>query len=119
MGMLRMIAGNVAVSCTLMSAAYAGPCSDDIARVEVEISKKLDAIAAAGPNAPQDATAFGKHLQPTQRSIATAEEKLCELSQQKVDAVHHAMDRARAADSSGDKSACEQALADVERELGR
>jgi hypothetical protein len=29
------------------------------------------------------------------------------------------MDRARAADDSGDKSVCEQALADVERELGR
>jgi hypothetical protein len=80
---------------------------------------RLEALAAAGPSGPQDATAYGKHLQPTPRTIATAEEKLGELSQQKIDAIRHAMDRARAADASGDKSVCEQALADVERELGR
>jgi len=117
--MLRTIAGNLAAFCILISATYAGPCSDDIAHMEGQINMKLEAIAAAGPSGPEDATAYGKHLQPTPRTIATAEEKLREISQQKIDAIRHAMDRARAADASGDKSACEQALAAVEHELGR
>jgi hypothetical protein len=115
----RTIAANATVFCTLMSGAYAGPCSDDIARVQGQVDKRLEAIAKAGPTGVQDANAAGKHLQPTPGSIAAAEEKLHELSQQKIDAVRQAMDRARAADASGDKSACEQALANVERELGR
>jgi hypothetical protein len=118
MTLLRSIAGSVALSCALISASYAGPCSDDITRVQVRVDKKLDALAAAGPSGAQDATAFGKHLQPTQRSITTAEEKLDEISKKKINAIRAAMDRARAADAAGDKSACEQALGDVERELG-
>jgi hypothetical protein len=76
----RAISGTVALFCTLISVAFAGPCSDDIGRAESQVSKWLDAIAMTGPNAPQDATAFGKHLQPSSRSIVTAEEKLYELS---------------------------------------
>jgi hypothetical protein len=116
---LFRIAGTATAFCTLISAAYAGPWSDDIARVERQVNERLEAIAAAGPTGVQDATARGKHLQPTPRSIATAEKKLGELSQQKINAVRHAMDVARAADASGDKSACEKALADVKRELAR
>jgi hypothetical protein len=116
---LFRIAGNVTVFCTLISAAYAGPCSDDIARVESQFNKRLEAIAASGPTGVEDAIARGKHLQPTPRSIANAEKKLGEMSQQKINAVRHAMDLARAADASGDKSACEKALAGVERELAR
>ena len=113
----RTVVGNIAAFATMMSVAYAGPCSDDIAQAESRL-KRLEAIAAAGPSGPQDATAFGKHLQPTPRTVATAEGKLGELSQQKIDAIRHAMERARAADAAGDKSACGQALADVEYELG-
>ena len=119
MTLIRTIIGNVTVFCTLISAAYAGPCSDDIARVDRQVNQRLEAIAAAGPTGAQDSIAGGKHLQPTPRSIANAEKKLRELSQQKINAVRHAMDLARAADASGDKSACEKALADVERELAR
>jgi hypothetical protein len=118
MTVFRTIAGAVAVSSLLISAGYAGPCSDDIGRVEVQIAKKLDALAATGPTGAEDATAFGRHLQPTPGTLATAEEKLGDVSRKKVDAVKSAMGRARAADAAGDKSACEQALADVERELG-
>jgi hypothetical protein len=117
MNLLRAMAGNMTLFCALLSPAYAGPCSDDIARTEGQVSTWLDALAMTGPDAPQDATAFGKHLQPSPRSIATAEEKLHELSQQRIDAVRQAMERARAADAAGDKSACEQALADVGREI--
>jgi len=119
MTVLRAIAGTLAVFCLSMSASYAGPCADDITRMEDQINRKLDAIAAAGPTGAQDATAYGKHLQPTPNTIATAEEKLRELSKGKFDAVKQFMDRARAADAAGDKAACEKALADAQRELGR
>jgi hypothetical protein len=56
--------------------------------------------------------------QPTPRSIAAAEERLGEVSQKAVEAARQAMVRARAADSAGDKNACEQALADVQRAIG-
>jgi hypothetical protein len=117
--LLRTLAGSIAASCALIAAAYAGPCADDIARMEVRINMKLDALAAAGPSGTQDATAYGKHLQPTPGTLATAEEKLRELSKTKADTVRAAMDRARKADASGDNSACVQALAEVDRELGR
>ena len=51
-------------------------------------------------------------------SIAKAEEGLGEISAKLVQSVGGAMERARAADAAGDKSACEQALAEVEKVLG-
>jgi hypothetical protein len=42
-----------------------------------------------------------------------------EISPQTVNAIEQAMARARAADGTGDKAACEQALAQVRRTLGR
>ena len=58
------------------------------------------------------------HVQPTPRSIGAAEEKPGEVSAETVAAVRQAMLRARAADSAGDKNACEQALAEVQRAIG-
>jgi cytochrome c-type biogenesis protein CcmH/NrfG len=101
-----------------VSASYAGPCSDDIARVESEFKRKAEALAAAKHTGPQDSIAAGRQLQPTPRSIAAAEMGLREQVQQKIDAVRHLMDLARAADASGDKGACEQALAQAQRLLG-
>ena len=80
--------------------------------------RKLDAKAAAGPPAPASAMA-GMSDQPTPRSMATVEERLGEISPQTVHAVEQAMASARAADGAGDKAACEQALADVQRTLGQ
>jgi len=100
-----------------MSASYAGPCSDEIDKMMVRINAKLEAKAAAGPAANERAGA-AMPVQPTPRSIAAAEEKLGELSPQTVDAVRQAMLRARAADSAGDKNACEKALADAQRAMG-
>ena len=97
--------------------ASAGPCSNDIARMQGRINSKLEAKAAAGPVAPAGAFA-GMSDQPTPRSMATVEERLGEISPQTVDAVAQAMARARAADGAGDKNACEQALADAQRALG-
>ncbi len=57
------------------------------------------------------------HVQPTPRSIAAGEAQLGQLAPEKVDAIRQAMVRARAADADGDKTACEEALADAKREL--
>jgi hypothetical protein len=100
-----------------ISASYAGPCSDDLDSMQARINAKLEAKAAAGPTAREGVFA-GTHHQPTPRSIAAAEERLGELSPQTVDAVRLAILRARAADGVGDKSACEQALAEGQRAIG-
>jgi len=59
----------------------------------------------------------GWKQRPLLGRIAAAEEKLGEVSPQTVDAVRQAMLRARAADSAGDKNACEQVLVEVQRAL--
>jgi hypothetical protein len=100
-----------------ISASYAGPCSDEIGNMMARINAKLEAKAAAGPTA-REGVGAGMSVQPTPRSIAAAEEKLGEVSPQTADAVRQAMSRARAADSAGDKTACEQALDDAQRALG-
>ena len=102
---------------TCLSASYAGPCSDQIDNMQARIDAKLEAKAAAGPTA-REGVGAGMSDQPTPRSMATAEERLGEISAQTVDAVRQAMLRTRAADSAGDKNAREQALADVRRAIG-
>ena len=99
-----------------VSASYAGPCTDDIYKMQARIDAKLQAKAAAGPTGRQ--VGASTHVQPTPRSIAAAEEKLGEVSAETVAAVRQAMLRARAADSAGDKNVCEQALAEVQRAIG-
>jgi hypothetical protein len=99
------------------AAAQAGPCSHAIDAMQARIDAKLEAKAAAGP-AAKEGVAAGMSRQPTPGSIAAAEEQLGELSPQAIDAVKQAMARARSADSAGDKSACEQALADAQRAIG-
>lgn len=100
-----------------MPMSYAGPCADDIGRMQGRIDDKLEAKAAAGPFT-SESTGAKMSDQPTPRSMAATEEKLGEISPQAVEAVRQAMARARAADGAGDKAACEQALADVQRALG-
>lgn len=95
---------------------YAGPCTDDISKMQVVIDAKVHAMAAAGPTGRQ--AGASTHVQPTPRSIGDAEAKLGEVSAETVAAVRQAMLRARAADSAGDKNACEQALAEVQRAIG-
>jgi len=100
-----------------MSASYAGPCSKEIDRLRAEIDAKLGALAAAGPST-RESTAATMHRQPTPSSIGAAENRLGDVSAQKVKATTEAMARARTADGAGDQKACEQALADARRALG-
>jgi hypothetical protein len=113
----RLVLLVMAALAVSISPANAGPCSSAIDAVQARIDAALEAEAAAGPTA-KEGVAAGMSVQPTPRSIAAAEEKLGDLSPQKIDAVTQAMTRARAADNAGDNSACEQALADAQRQLG-
>jgi hypothetical protein len=100
------------------AASFAGPCSTDIDAMQHRIDAALEAKAAGGPAGKQGAAAGLSH-QPTPQSLAAAEEELGDISPATVDAMRQAMARARTADSAGDKSACEAALAEVQRLLGQ
>ena len=65
-----------------------------------------------------ESTAAKMHHQPTASSMAAAEVEAGQLSPEEFTAVKAATARAREADGAGDRSACEQALADVKRLLG-
>ena len=96
------------------TSTHAGPCSPEIARIQSLLDTRLEAKAASGPTGQESAGAL-MHRQPTPGSIAAAEERLGDLSPQTTAIVAQALVRARAADDAGDKHACEQALADVQR----
>jgi hypothetical protein len=95
-------------------ASHAGPCLPEIDRMQGRVDAKLQALASTGPSAPESSAAL-LHRQPTPGSIAAAESKLGEIS---AAAIAAAMTRAREADRGGNQSACEQALAEVQRLLG-
>jgi predicted lipid-binding transport protein (Tim44 family) len=97
--------------------SHAGPCSDEIYRMEARVEARLQAKAAAGPIAPESPEAL-RHRQPTPGSIAAAESRLGIASPQTVDAITKAMARAREADGADDLDACERALADVQSAIG-
>lgn len=113
---LRATAGLIITFAASISVCYAGPCTDQISHMQARLDAALAAKVATGPSAAEGAGAT-MHRQPTPGSIAAAEEKLGNLSSEKVGAVQQAMARARAADSVGDKDACERALADVQRDI--
>jgi hypothetical protein len=98
-------------------AGYAGPCSHDIDLMQSRVDARLEAKAATGPSARESSEAT-MHRQPTPGSIAAAESKLGEVSSDQVKAVEAALAHARKADLANDKSACEQALAEVQRAIG-
>ena len=112
----RLLAFGTLALFVSISASYGGPCTEEISNWQARIDAKAHAMAAAGPTGRQ--VGASTHVQPTPRSIGVAEEKLGEVSAGTVAAVRQAMLRARAADSAGDKNACEQALAEVQRAIG-
>lgn len=94
----------------------AGPCTSEIVRLQAEVDAKIAAIAAAGPSAPESVDATLSH-QPTPSSIAAAEEKVG-AGPGMTEALA-ALNRAREADNANDKSACDEALAEVQRLLSQ
>ena len=117
MSILRLSVLSAAALVTSTVAGYAGPCSHDIDLMQSRVDAKLETIATTGTGA-RESTAAMMHRQPTPGSVAAAESKLGEVSSDTVEAVKAAMARARKADLANDKSACEQALADVQRAIG-
>jgi hypothetical protein len=113
----RLLVLSFAALAASVSGSYAGPCSQEIDRVQAQVDAKLEAKTAAGPAARESPAAL-LHRQPTPDSIAAAEGKLGDISSQTVEAIVSAMARAREADHAGDQAACEQALADVQRAIG-
>src|SRR5229473_1393030 len=107
MAIQRMMMLSAAALVASTTAVYAGPCSNEIDRVQARVDAKLEATARTGPSAPESSAAL-LHRQPTPGSIAAAESKLGEIS---AAAIAAAMTRAREADRGGNQSACEQALA--------
>ena len=97
-------------------AAVAGPCASEIYDVQVAIDQRLNAAAARGPEAAESSQAT-MHRQPTPKSLAQAEEQLGDLSPEAVRAAGEAMERARAADASGDAAVCAKALQDAKAAL--
>jgi hypothetical protein len=114
----RMLALSAVAFAASISASWAGPCSGEIDAMVARINAALEARAGAGSTAKEQAVAAGRHVQPTPRSLATAEEKLGEMSPETIELVKQAMARAIAADSAGDNAACKQALAEVQRAIG-
>jgi hypothetical protein len=110
----RLIPLSVAMLIASMSAVYAASCSDNIDRMQARIDARVEAIAAAGPFVPPGIGA-GMGVQPTPFGMALVEEKMGEVSTNKVDAIRAAMAQAHAASSAGNYKSCEQALARVRR----
>ncbi len=100
-----------ATAVSVTAPARAGPCTDDIYRQQVAFDRRLNTAAATGPTGAQTADAT-LHRQPTPNTVAQAEEKLGDISEDAAHAFGEAMRRARAADAAGDKTGCETALAD-------
>lgn len=101
--------------CPVLS--YAGPCADDLYKASVDIGKRLDDIAAQG-KAGAESTFATAHHQPTPATVAGAEEKLGDISEAQVKAVHEFMVQAKQADDAGDKASCEKALSAARTLLG-
>src|ERR1700733_243544 len=98
-------------------ASHANPCSPDIDRAWIEVSAKIQARTSVGRSAPQSSIAL-LHRQPTQRSIAAAQDTLVDVWEPMESAVA-ALARAREADRANDTMACEAALEDAHRMIAR
>jgi hypothetical protein len=96
----------------------AGPCTQQIYDAQNTVDKRLDAIAAAGKSGNQSVAAT-MHRQPTLNSVASAEEKLGDISEGDVQALRKDMDDARKADDTGNLAACLKAPDDARRILSR
>ena len=73
-----------------ISSSYAGPCPPEMERIRASIDARL----AVWPSAPESIAAM-MHRQPTQASVAAAEERLARLSAQRIAVAAYGMTRAR------------------------
>jgi len=114
---VRPLLVSAALLAASVSAAHAGACVAKIDAMQARIDAKIESVAAHGRTAKQSVAA-GMSVQPTPRSIETAETKLGELNQHMIRNIRRAMTRARAADARGNERRCEKELSRVQRALG-
>ena len=93
----------------------AGPCAQDIDRAWAQVDAKIYARIAAGRSAPENVIGL-LHHQPTLSSIVAAEKALGQ-GWTPVEVAVAALARAREADQAGDRSACDQTLAQVQHTI--
>jgi len=111
-----LVLSAAAVGCSAQP-GLANPCSRDIDRAWVQVNAKIQARVGAGRSAPQSTIAL-LHRQPTPSSMTAAEEALVDVWLPMETAVA-ALARAREADRANNRIACEGALAEVQRVIGR
>ena len=95
----------------------ANSCSQDIDHAWAQVNSKIQARIAVGRSARQSTIAL-LHRQPTQASIAAAEQSLADVWLPMETAVA-ALARAREADRANDRIVCDTALAEVQRVITR
>jgi hypothetical protein len=110
----RSLGFSVVLLTLSMQTAHAGPCDSQIKDMQSRIDNLLWTAAANGPSATETRGAL-THRQPTQQSVAAAEQALGDVSAETVERFKQAMSRARAADAAGDEKACSAALAEVQQ----
>jgi len=118
MKIATMLALSAVAFAASISASKAGPSTAEIDAMVNRNDTFLNARAAAGPGAPQQSTVAGRHVQPTPRSMAAAEEKVGGMSAETIQQIRDGVARARAADEAGDDVACKEALAEVQGAIG-
>jgi hypothetical protein len=111
------VALGAAASALWAASAWAGPCGDDLYKADIEVGRRLDAIAAKGRTGVESSFATTHH-QPTPATVAGAEQKLGDISEAQVKTVREFMAEAHKADDAGDKAACEKALSEARKLLG-
>ena len=109
-----ILGGALFLSCA--AAANAGPCAVQIDAVQMLVDAKADAVAGEGGR-PCSRCRSGPRRQPTPGSIGRAEEALGEGAS--VEKALAALGRARETDAAGNADACQQALAEALRAIGR
>ena len=114
---LELLVLTMAAVASSTQPSRAEPCSHDIDRAWVQVNAKIQARSAAGRSVPQTTIAL-LHRSPTRSSVAAAEETLVDVWLP-VETAVAALSRAREADRANDRIACEMALADVQRVIGR
>jgi hypothetical protein len=97
-------------------AGHAGPCAEAIDRMQDELDARIEAVIDAARFARDARRAFGLPA-PTQGALATTGGSHDEGSW--MGQAVAALARARDADRSSDSVACAQALAEVQRAIGR
>jgi hypothetical protein len=70
MSIQRLVVACAAAFAALMSASYAGPCSQGIDRVQAQFDAKLEANAAVGPSARHNESSANAGLNRSRGSEA-------------------------------------------------